>query len=250
MKKCTKCNIEKLEDNFNFSSKFMEIRKSSCRDCEKLYYEKNKQYIINKSKDYYKNNREKVLSNVKLYAEINDSKVKEKRKIYNKKNKYKQKSYNEQYYKKYKVKIIDNINKYVLFNKESIQKYQKEYKRKNRYKLNQKRNKRRQINLLFKLSLVLRGRLNQVLKMKLWKKNSHFNEYIGCTIEELKQHLERQFWPGMTWENHGKGNDKWNIDHIKPLSKAKTEEEMYKRCHYTNLQPLWELDNIKKGNKE
>lgn len=47
----------------------------------------------------------------------------------------------------------------------------------------------------------------------------------------------------MTWDNYGK----WHIDHIVPLVSAKTEEEMYKLCHYTNLQPLWALDNIKKG---
>lgn len=50
----------------------------------------------------------------------------------------------------------------------------------------------------------------------------------------------------MTWENQGE----WHIDHIKPLSKSETLEELYKRCHYTNLQPLWSSDNIKKGAKE
>jgi hypothetical protein len=47
----------------------------------------------------------------------------------------------------------------------------------------------------------------------------------------------------MTWENHGE----WHLDHIKSLASSKTEQELYKRCHYTNLQPLWAIDNIKKG---
>jgi len=51
----------------------------------------------------------------------------------------------------------------------------------------------------------------------------------------------------MSWENYGRNG--WHVDHIIPLSSAKTEEEIYKLCHYTNLQPLWEVDNIKKGNK-
>lgn len=49
----------------------------------------------------------------------------------------------------------------------------------------------------------------------------------------------------MTWENR----NEWHIDHITPLSSAKTEEELYKLCHYTNLQPLWAEENLKKGNK-
>ena len=49
----------------------------------------------------------------------------------------------------------------------------------------------------------------------------------------------------MSWENQGK----WHIDHITPLSSAKTEEEVYRLCHYTNLQPLWAEDNLKKGSK-
>jgi len=53
----------------------------------------------------------------------------------------------------------------------------------------------------------------------------------------------------MNWDNQGKGNGYWSLDHIYPLSKAKTVEELYKLCHYTNLQPLWDSENIKKRNK-
>jgi hypothetical protein len=51
----------------------------------------------------------------------------------------------------------------------------------------------------------------------------------------------------MTWDNYGVGG--WEIDHIIPLASAKTEEEVYKLCHYTNLQPLWANENFKKGKK-
>jgi hypothetical protein len=55
--------------------------------------------------------------------------------------------------------------------------------------------------------------------------------------------LEKQFVVGMSWDNR----NKWHIDHIIPLSSAKTEEEIYKLAHYTNLQPLWAEDNLSKG---
>ena len=77
------------------------------------------------------------------------------------------------------------------------------------------------------------------------KKNNKTFNMIGCSPEFLKEHLEKQFVDGMNWENRGD----WHIDHILPLSSAQNEDEIYKLCHYTNLQPLWAEDNIKKSNK-
>ena len=71
---------------------------------------------------------------------------------------------------------------------------------------------------------------------------------LGCTIEEARAHLESQFQPGMSWGNHGK----WHIDHIRPCASfgdMTSLEEQKKCCHYTNLQPLWALDNILKSDK-
>ena len=69
----------------------------------------------------------------------------------------------------------------------------------------------------------------------------------GCSLEKLKQHLESQFTEGMTWDNKGD----WHVDHIKPCASFDlTNPEEQKKCfHYTNLQPLWALDNMKKGAK-
>lgn len=68
---------------------------------------------------------------------------------------------------------------------------------------------------------------------------------LGCSWEQLRDYIENQFVDGMTWENR----NLWHIDHIVPLSSAKTIEELEKLCHYTNLQPLWALDNMSKGAK-
>jgi len=78
-------------------------------------------------------------------------------------------------------------------------------------------------------------------------KQSKTSTILGCTIEEFIQHLQSKFQPGMTLENHGQGKGKWNIDHIIPISSAKTEEEIYKLNHHSNLQPLWWEENMAKG---
>jgi hypothetical protein len=71
-------------------------------------------------------------------------------------------------------------------------------------------------------------------------------EYLGCTIGEFKEHIEKQFTDGMTWENHGE----WHIDHIIPLQyNNPTIEEVIERLHWTNTQPLWATENISKGNR-
>lgn len=90
-------------------------------------------------------------------------------------------------------------------------------------------------NPLFKLKKYLRDRTRKALKSKQWYKISKLTQYIGCSMEQLKLFLEMKFTSEMTWENHG---IYWEIDHIVPLALAKSEEELYKLCHYTNLQPL------------
>ena len=68
---------------------------------------------------------------------------------------------------------------------------------------------------------------------------------LGCTAHDFAKHIEKQFLKGMNWENR----DKWHLDHIVPISSAKTEEEVYALSHFTNIRPMWASDNIKKGSK-
>lgn len=72
---------------------------------------------------------------------------------------------------------------------------------------------------------------------------------FGCTVTDLIKHIESLWQPGMGWYNYGKNG--WHIDHIKPLSLFDLLDLQQRRlaCHYSNLQPLWALDNLQKGNK-
>ena len=97
----------------------------------------------------------------------------------------------------------------------------------------------------YKLIHTIRVRVKDVLRGHS-KSDSTIN-MLGCTINELWIHLEKQFKQGMTRENHGK----WHIDHIKPCSSfdLTKPEEQAKCFHYTNLQPLWASENLAKGSK-
>lgn len=115
----------------------------------------------------------------------------------------------------------------------------------NREKYNSYWTKRKKEDTKFNLITKFRSRISSFLKKNGYSKKYKTIELIGCTPQELKEHLEKQFRDGMTWENR----NLWHIDHIIPLSSAKTEEELYKLCHYTNLQPLCAEENLKKSNK-
>ena len=100
---------------------------------------------------------------------------------------------------------------------------------------------------LFAIKVRMRNLIRNRLKRLGYPKRSdtRTEQILGCNYIILKEYFESKFNDGMNWENRGE----WHIDHIIPLSSAKSEEEIYRLCHYTNLQPLWAEDNLKKSNK-
>jgi hypothetical protein len=150
-------------------------------------------------------------------------------------------------YKKYYYK---NHDKELLRIKAKHKKYsekEKEYRKNNRSKISKREKNRYNNDLIFKLKTNIRNRLKLFLKTKKINKNNETFDIVGATPEIVKEHIEKQFKDGMSWDNYGFYG--WHIDHIIPLSTAKSEEEIYNLCHYTNLQPLWAEENYKKSDK-
>jgi hypothetical protein len=166
----------------------------------------------------------------------NDRYEKESEKIKERQRKYREKNpnYIAFYRETNKEKILDQMKNYYQNNSKKLKDNMKTYQR-----------ERKKNDNIFNIKSTIRTRIYKFLLIKNIKKTSKTFDIIGCSPIELKEHLERQFTDNMNWRNRSL----WHIDHIVPLSIAKTEEEIYKLCHYTNLQPLWAEDNLKKSNK-
>ena len=89
----------------------------------------------------------------------------------------------------------------------------------------------------------LRNSVNSGLRLN--KCGVELQEILGCSLEDFKNHISKQFVKGMSWNNR----NKWHLDHIIPISSAKNKEECLKLNNYQNFQPLWIKDNILKSNK-
>lgn len=104
----------------------------------------------------------------------------------------------------------------------------------------------------WKLKKVCRTRIYNAIKRasagNTTRKANRTTQLIGCSMEQLRSHLESKFKPGMTWENHGNG---WHIDHIIPCAAFDftNPDQIFQCFHYTNLQPLWAHENLSKSDK-
>ena len=138
---------------------------------------------------------------------------------------------------------------YHIKNPKKRKKRAKEYAKTHREYINAHYRKKRQEDPMFRVAANLRRATGGFIKNRGLRKTQKLNEYLGCTSQEFKKYLESLWKPGMTWDNYGMGNDKWNIDHKIPLASANTVEELYKLSHYLNLQPMWQPENIAKSDK-
>jgi hypothetical protein len=214
-KVCSKCKVEKQVCEFGNSKLSKDGLLYSCKECN------NKRSV-----DYRKNNSEKVLELTRHWTKKNPEWV------YNRHKKWREEN---------PEKVKEMRGNWLNKNPEKRKEYRENYKSRKQ----EQRKERRDKDPIFNLTNRLRCRLWKYLKiLNITKTNKTF-DIVGCSPEFLKEHLETQFTDGMSWDNRSE----WHIDHIIPLSSAKTEDELYKLCHYENLQPLWAEDNLKKSNK-
>lgn len=104
---------------------------------------------------------------------------------------------------------------------------------------------KRRTNPQVRLSVNLRTRINRAIANN--QKAGSAVRDLGCSVADLRKHLETLFAPGMSWENYGR----WHIDHIIPLCHfdLTQKDQFLKACHYSNLQPLWAEANYRKGGR-
>lgn len=190
-----------------------DLIKSQCEDIGKREREQEQEKLYNKN--YYKQNKEKLKSRATEYYRHN----RETRKQYRIKNKPRLNEYNKKYY---------------ILNKKSLIKYRSHYCK-----------KMRATSIKFRLTENLRTRLTKAIHRN--QKVGSAVRDLGCPIEAFKNYITSKFQRGMSWDNYGK----WHLDHIIPLSTFNLEDraQFLTACHYTNYQPLWGKDNIRKSNK-
>lgn len=207
MKICYKCKEAKPFDAFSISRRNKDGLLGMCRACKSLY---NKAFI---------NKTEKCKIRNRNYYLKNKEKIKQKR--------------------------VEYVKAYRATHKEDMSSYSKHYYQANKQRITARYRNKRHTDLRIRLAHNLRSRLSNILKDT--NKACSAVRNLGCTLEELRQHLESGFHVGMNWQNYGD----WHIDHIKPLSKFDLEDktEFLRAIHYTNLQPLWARDNLSKGDK-
>lgn len=215
-KKCSRCGIEKplTVDFFQVNRKSKYGFRPDCKLCVSIY--RSRPIAVARIKEYNKK-----------YLEENKERILAQQKEYSYKNKDKKSLQTREWYKR-------NRDKAIL---SSIE-------RKKRLLKN---------NLNYKISERIRTRIRGAIKLGFGIKKTSTLELIGCSYQELRKHLESLFLPGMSWNNYGgtknHNNESWHIDHILPCASFDLSDiEQQKKCfHYTNLQPLWGLDNLKKG---
>jgi len=222
MKKCSNCKENKPLSRFYKSTQTKDGLTYYCREC-----------VIERNSLYARNNSEKVNERKKRWAQKNSDRIKRA-----------QKKYRENHYSE----IVKKDREYRKRNPEKWRAYYreraKEYKINNPTRIAEIRKKRYENNKpAANISHMI------YISLKRNKNNKHWENLVGYKLQDLIAHLEKQFKPGMSWENYGK----WQIDHIKPISSFdfnSYNDPEFKECWaLSNLQPLWANENLSKGNR-
>lgn len=252
---CTKCKECKpaTAEFFPKRSALKGQLTAHCKACAKAakesYYQANKEKVKANAIAYYRENTEAVKARVVAYYNANTEKVRERVNGYIERNQEKIKAARSASYQANREAVIERASVYYQANKKKIQATQADWRNRNKWRISSYGK-----NYAQKIKgdplLNLQNRYRNIVS-KSWRgggytKKSRSGEILGCTWEQFKEHIERQFTKGMNWERIGE----IHLDHVVPLSSAKTEEDVLALNHYTNLRPLWAKDNLSKGARQ
>lgn len=204
------CKCCNIEKSINEFDRKKDCYLRYCKECRKK-----------KRKQYYKEHREEEIKRAREYQEKHKEETKKRHKAYVEKNKEKIKEYNKKWQ-------FEN----------------KEYRNKYSYNLKKQKAKKDKV---YKLKLKIRPMLCNSFKRNKCTKKRKSEALLGCDIDFFVNHLLKTF--EMNYGCKWNGIEKVHIDHIIPLAAAKTEEDVIRLCHYTNLQLLKAQDNLEKSNK-
>lgn len=230
--------------------------RTRAREASKRYREKHKEQAREAIRLWQKNNSEKVKATSKRWREAHKDEFEFKEQC--------KKSFQKTYYKDPKKNYAaskrwreSHVEQYKDTKKQWDEKHKDEQLEKSRLWRQENLEKSRKIGREwnakkriqdpgFRILASLRSRIRIVLRRHEAVKAEHTKELLGCDAKQLREHLEKAFREGMTWENYG---SVWHVDHIRPcVSFDLTQKEEQKACfHYSNLQPLFVKDNIKKS---
>ena len=235
MQTCKKCGIEKPLNEFHKNKRRLIGVSSICKPC-----------AIEKSKAWFEANKEQHRATCKAYREKNKNKLRSISEEWQSKNKDKVKEYKAKWKRNNPEVVRRHAREFYHRNLEHVKARKKKYLAENKDKTNAYAKKRRE-NLDVKLHTYIGNGIRQAIKGK-----KHKTKWLGIvkySISDLCCHLESLFTDGMSWENYGK----WHIDHIRPVASFDFSDDPFgtaKECwKLDNLQPLWAIDNIKKGAK-
>jgi len=248
---CKKCNqtLSPIKDFFYKSKGMSTGYMNTCIKCfsiaEKKRRLENPELFRKRSNTFYVKNKDRRIEAMKkrYYADHEENKRKGREYSNRPENILRKK----QYTKKYNENNKDKKKIYWENNKKRLSKARKIWAASKAGRATTKacHDRRYKSDPGYKAMLNIRSKINLAIKNN-FKVGSSV-ELLGCSVDELKAHLESQFLPGMSWDNHTVHG--WHMDHILPCSSFDlSDEEQQRKCfHYSNLQPLWAIDNLKKG---
>ena len=251
-KVCNKCGIEKPLEDFPSRKESRDGKRSDCKACysqaKSDRYEENKDECLQKCKDYYQKNKELVKSRVADYVDRNREKVNARHREYHVKNRVECNLRSQQYKEDHQEERKEYSRRYAEKNRDEIKKKKRIASKQPQYrkKRNEQQAERYRNDKAYKLTVLLRTRMNSALKGK--SKTGSAVRNMGCTGQEACDCLESLFDEQMTWDNWG---SYWEVDHIYPIAAANLQDrvEFIAVNNWQNLQPLEAISNLKKGDK-